>query len=184
MHCWIGLSAWQTLTPSAIAYETPSNISQFLEEQGTGVNFGQLLKQASERIQDDLKTTNRPSREAYESALARRPQVGDAIARYFEKQRIVALAFPPIMTPPPKIGEESEVEIRGRKISLQEAIGRNIALGSCASMASLILPAGLTSNHLPVGMEFAALNGKDRELLSLGLSLEKALSPIPAPLIK
>jgi Asp-tRNA(Asn)/Glu-tRNA(Gln) amidotransferase A subunit family amidase len=48
-------------------------------------------------------------------------------------------------------------------------------------MASLILPSGLTSNRLPVGMEFAALNGKDPELLALGLSLEKALGTIPAP---
>ena len=62
-------------------------------------------------------------------------------------------------------------------------MARNTALGSCASMASLILPAGMTSNGLPVGMEFAALTGKDRELLSLGLSLEQALGPIPAPTV-
>jgi Asp-tRNA(Asn)/Glu-tRNA(Gln) amidotransferase A subunit family amidase len=45
------------------------------------------------------------------------------------------------------------------------------------------MPAGLTSNRLPVGMEFAAPNGNDLELLSLGLSLEKVLLPIPAPAI-
>jgi Asp-tRNA(Asn)/Glu-tRNA(Gln) amidotransferase A subunit family amidase len=166
-----------------IFYESMPSISTFLEEQGTGVNFGQLLQEASESIQNELKETNRPSRAAYESALARRTQVRESIARHFETQRIEALAFPPIRIRPPKIGVESEVEIRDQKVPALEAIGRNIALGSCAGMASLILPAGLTSDHLPVGLEFAALNGKDRELLSLGLSLEKALGPVSAPLI-
>jgi mandelamide amidase len=60
-------------------------------------------------------------------------------------------------------------------------MGRNTALGSCASMAGLVLPAGMTSNGLPVGLEFDALTGNDRGLLALGLSVEKVLDPIPAP---
>jgi mandelamide amidase len=48
-------------------------------------------------------------------------------------------------------------------------------------MASLVLPAGLTATGLPIGMEFAGLSGMDREILALGLSLEKVLGPIPAP---
>jgi mandelamide amidase len=41
----------------------------------------------------------------------------------------------------------------------------------------------MTSDGLPIGMEFEALPGKDRGLLALGLSLEKALGPTPAPKI-
>jgi mandelamide amidase len=76
-----------------------------------------------------------------------------------------------------------EVEIRGQKIPLYIAMSRNISLGSCASMASLVLPAGTTSSGLPVGLEFDALSGNDRQLLSLGLSLEKVLGPMPSPRI-
>jgi len=50
-------------------------------------------------------------------------------------------------------------------------------------MASLVLPAGVTASGLPVGMEFAGLSGTDREILALGLSLEKMLGPIPGPKI-
>jgi Asp-tRNA(Asn)/Glu-tRNA(Gln) amidotransferase A subunit family amidase len=75
------------------------------------------------------------------------------------------------------------VEIRGQKIPLYVAMSRNLSLGSCASMASLVLPAGATSMGLPVGLEFDALTGTDRELLSLGLSLEKVLGPMPSPKI-
>jgi Asp-tRNA(Asn)/Glu-tRNA(Gln) amidotransferase A subunit family amidase len=113
--------------------------------------------------------------------LTQRQQIREEIRRYFDAQNIAALAFPPIMIPPPKIGEDAEVVILGQKVKLYVAMARNTALGSCASMASLILPAGMTSGGLPVGMEFATLTGKDRELLSLGLSLERALGPIPAP---
>jgi mandelamide amidase len=48
-------------------------------------------------------------------------------------------------------------------------------------MAGLVLPAGMTANGLPVGLEFDAMTGSDRSLLALGLSLEKVLGPIPAP---
>jgi Asp-tRNA(Asn)/Glu-tRNA(Gln) amidotransferase A subunit family amidase len=168
-------------------YEMMPSVSAFLKQQGTGVSFDQLLQGASGSIQDAFKAgvlpPNRPAHEVYESALTRRAQLREAIAVYFETQQIAALAFPPIMIPPPRIGEEGEVEIRGQKVPFDVAMARNIALGSCASMASLILPAGLTSNRLPVGIEFAALKGKDLELLSLGLSLEQALGPIPAPTI-
>jgi mandelamide amidase len=160
-------------------------IAAFLEAQGTGVTFDDMLQHASAGIQDAFKTfvlpPHRPAQDAYESALAQRQRIREEIRQYFAQQGIVALAFPPIMIPPPPIGEDTEVTIRGEKVPLYVAMARNTALGSCASMASLILPAGMTSSGLPVGLEFDALMGNDRALLALGLSLEKALGPIPAP---
>jgi indoleacetamide hydrolase len=50
-------------------------------------------------------------------------------------------------------------------------------------MASLVLPAGITTDGLPIGLEFDTLAGKDRLLLPLGLSLEKTLGMIPSPVI-
>jgi Asp-tRNA(Asn)/Glu-tRNA(Gln) amidotransferase A subunit family amidase len=168
-----------------LAYETLPAIAAFLEAQGTGVTFDQLLQQAGESTQETLKTyalpPNRPTHDAYKSALTQRQRIRKEIGRYFEQNGIIALAFPPIMVPPPTIGEEVEVDIRGQKVSLLVAMGRNTALGSCASMASLVLPAGMTSNGLPVGLEFDALKGSDRALLALGLSVETVLGPSPAP---
>jgi mandelamide amidase len=168
-----------------LAYETMPAISAFLEEQGTGITFDQLLHQAGESMQAAFKAyalpPNRPTQEAYESALTQRQRIREEIRRYFEMHGLIALAFPPIMVPPPRIGEEAEVDIRGQKVSLLVAMGRNTALGGCASMASLVLPGGMTSNGLPIGLEFDALEGSDRALLALGLSLEKVLEPTPAP---
>jgi indoleacetamide hydrolase len=166
-----------------LAYETMPAIAAFLEAQGTGISFDQLLQQASESLQDALKERalppNPPTQDAYQSALTQRKLIRKEIRRYFEQHGLTALAFPPVLVPPPPIGEEREVDIRGHKISLMVAMGRNTALGSCASMAGLVLPAGMTSSGLPVGLEFDALEGSDRALLALGLSLEKVLGPIP-----
>ena len=168
-----------------IAYDTLPGISDFLKEEGTDVTFEQMLEQVGEGVRAVMKSValppNRPSKEIYESMLGQREELRKSVRSYFEAKGIVALAFPPIMIAPPRIGEDAEVNIGGKKIPLYVAMSRNIALGSCASMASLVLPAGITSDGLPVGMEFDALMGNDLQLLSLGLSLEKALGPIPGP---
>jgi mandelamide amidase len=81
----------------------------------------------------------------------------------------------------PPIGEAATVSIQGRPLRFEVAIARNIAPGSTAGIPGLVLPAGLTSAGLPVGMEFDAPAAADRALLALGVSLERALGPIPPP---
>jgi mandelamide amidase len=170
-----------------IGYDTLPGISDFLQQQDTGVTFDRLLEETGEGVRALLKAValppNRPKQEVYESMLAQREQLKKSVRDYFEKYGIVAIVSPPILIPPPKIGEDVEVEIRGQKIPLYIAMARNVSLGSCASMASLVLPAGITSSGLPVGLEFDALSGNDRQLLSLGLSFEEALGPMPGPRI-
>ena len=105
----------------------------------------------------------------------------NAVRRYFADNSVVVLAFPSVRMPPPMIGEDREIEILGVKVPIRAAMGRNLGQGSCAGMPCLVLPAGMTSTGLPVGFEFDALPGQDHRLLALGLSLEEALGPIPAP---
>jgi len=170
-----------------ISYEAMPAIAAFLEAQGAGVTFEQLLQQASEDIRGAFATNalppNRPSRDAYESALAQRQRMREETRRHFEQHGILALAFPPIMIPAPRIGEEAQITIRGQRVPLHIAMARNTSLASCAGMASLVLPAGMTSNGLPVGLEFDALMGNDRAVLALGLSLERALGAIAGPVL-
>jgi indoleacetamide hydrolase len=170
-----------------VRYEAMPSISSFLQEEGTGLSFDQILAQASEDMQTFMKALivppGRPARETYDAMLVQRERLKAAIRLYFEEHRIAALAFPATRMPPHKIGEDTEVDIGGQKVPILAGAIRNSALGSCASMASLVLPAGLTPTGLPIGMEFAGLSGMDREILALGLSLEKVLGPIPAPKI-
>lgn len=164
-----------------IASENVASISAFLAEQGTGLSFVDLLSQMSPNIQAVYAAAPAPSREELDLALRKRVQLRAAVREYFEMHAIDVLAFPPVLAPAPPLGDNLEIQIGGAKVPIRTVMARNTALGSCASLASLVLPAGMTSRGLPVGLEFAAPPGSDRELLSLGLAIEKALGAIPGP---
>jgi mandelamide amidase len=164
-----------------MSYEGNLAVSAFLDAQGAGITFDQMLQQASEDIRRDFDPGDRPTKDAYQAALAQRQRIREETGRFYEQHRIVALTFPPILIPPPPISNEGKFSIGGKQVSFGAAMTRNTALGTCADLTSLVLPAGMTSNGLPVGLEFDALTGHDRALLALGLSLEKALGSIPSP---
>jgi mandelamide amidase len=73
------------------------------------------------------------------------------------------------------IGVDQEVEIAGTKMAFRTAMSRNIAPASCAGLPGLVLGAGYTGHGLPVGLEFDAPAGRDRDLLALGRTLEAIL---------
>ena len=53
---------------------------------------------------------------------------------------------------------------------------------TCAlGVPGLSLAAGLTADGLPVGLEFDGLAGRDTDLLSLGLAVEKEIGRLPPP---
>jgi indoleacetamide hydrolase len=168
-----------------IASEAASCVENFLREQETGLTLETMLAQAGPSIRALMAAmagpATRPPRDVYEAMLAKREQLKTALRDWYRDNGIFALAHPVILTPPTKIGLESEVELAGQKVPIRAAFGRNIAIGSCASMASLVLPAGTTPDGLPIGLEFDALGGGDRALLSLGLSLEAVLGRGKAP---
>jgi mandelamide amidase len=182
-----GIRAAPEIAFTIIAGEAAACIETFLREQETGLTLETMLAQAGPSIRalvtSMANSANRPPREAYEGVLAKREQLKTALRDWYRDNNIVALAHPVILTPPTKIGLESEVEVGDQKVPIRAAFGRNIALGSCASMASLVLPAGATADGLPVGLEFDALSGGDRALLSLGLSLETVLGRGKAPVM-
>lgn len=167
--------------------DTMPSISKYLEDYGTNVTFEQLLQQMSPGIRwifDNFSLPTAPYYPTAEKIAAARTQMGvikQSMRDYFRDEQVDAIAFPPVLMPPPPIGQDAEIEVRGQKLPIWYVMGRNIAVGSCASLPGLVLPAGLTSSGLPVGIEFDGPPGSDRELLALGLSLEKVLGPIPAP---
>jgi Asp-tRNA(Asn)/Glu-tRNA(Gln) amidotransferase A subunit family amidase len=171
-----------TTATTLIAYENMLSISKYLRDARTGVSFEQLLEQMSPNLRIIYDTTSPPSHEIYEAALRQREEVRAQLHDCITVNAIDALAFPPILAPPPLLGDNLEFTIGGETVSIRKVMGRNTSLGSVAGLASLVMPAGLTRKGLPVGLEFAASSGRDRALLSLGLALEPVLGPIPAPL--
>jgi Asp-tRNA(Asn)/Glu-tRNA(Gln) amidotransferase A subunit family amidase len=94
---------------------------------------------------------------------------------------VAAIAYPTTLVPATPIGQDQEVEIRGRKVPFRTAMSRNIAPGSCAGLPGLVLCAGRTRDGLPVGIELDGPVGSDRELLALGLALEPVILRTATP---
>lgn len=167
---------------SILGYELFESIATFLRQYHAGVSLEQVIAEASPNLQPLLAGSRNPGPPEHYSALLRqREQIKAATLAHYREHRLDAIAFPPSATPAFLQGDSQEVQINGRKFDLFNTLGRNVGLGSCASLACLVLPAGLTTAGLPVGLEFDARPGTDRQLLALGLSLERALGQIPAP---
>jgi len=171
-----------------LQFETVPSINQYLKESGLGLTFDDLISQASPGVRWVLENYAIasgkffPPKAVYEEARkTHRPALQATFRRYFRDNGIAALIVPPTLCPATSIGVEADIEVAGQKVPVFVAYARNIAPGSCAALPGLVLPAGLTSTGMPVGVEFDAPVGKDRDLLALGVSLEKALGPVPAP---
>jgi mandelamide amidase len=175
------------LTRTVHLYETAANMSAFLAEHEAGISFEDLVSEVSPDLQPLFRdrivpgAPNAVSKEQYDAVLAQLDLLREGVRRYFVDHEVAVLAFPTVRMPPPLIGEDKEIEILGQKVPIRAAMGRNLGQGSCAGMPCLVLPAGMSSTGLPIGFEFDALPSGDRDLLALGLSLEQALGPIPAP---
>ena len=169
-------------------YDSAPSMSAYLKEQDTGVTFDELLAQMSPGVRWVFENFSLPggqyfpTRQAYEDARkVVRPKLQETFRRYFRDNGVQALVFPAALCPATRIGEDTETEWGGEKKPIFLVYSRNVSPGNCASLPGLVLPGGLTADGLPVGIEFDAPIGKDRELLGLGFALEKALGPIPAP---
>ena len=179
---------WQVATFPIIQHETRPTITEYLQTFGTGITWNRLVALASEDIKRDFGLfvfeggQFHAPKEVYEEARkTHRPALQNAFRRYFREQGVAGFVYPTVMVPAPPIGQDMEVEINGKKVPFFVAMSRNIAPASTAGIPGLVLPAGLTKEGLPVALEFDAPVGRDRELLALGLALEQALGPIPAP---
>jgi Asp-tRNA(Asn)/Glu-tRNA(Gln) amidotransferase A subunit family amidase len=80
------------------------------------------------------------------------------------------------------------VEVDARAVEAYEAMFTEHRLAAIVfptrprqAPLGLSIPAGLTAQGLPVGLEFDALAGYDSELLALGIAVEQAWPAIPPP---
>jgi indoleacetamide hydrolase len=162
--------------------ELLDSLSRFLAEEGTGISLDELIAQAGDNLKPLLAGSRNPGSAANHRALdQKQKQMKSEAIAFFRAKRIDALAFAPSLTPAFPQGDPGTLEINGQSVPIFTSIGRQAAVGSCASLACLVLPAGMTTGGLPVGLEFDALPGTDRRLLALGLSLETVLGRIAPP---
>jgi mandelamide amidase len=166
----------RNVAATIIAYENMDSMAAYLREHDAGLSFAEMIQQASPLLQQHYANTAQPSRDVYEEALRRRDRIRETASKWFDEQRLTAVFFPPILSLPPPLGDNLEIEVRGTLMPIRAVMGRNTALGSVASLCSVVLPGGVARGNLPVGIEFAGRPGTDRALLAACASVAAALA--------
>jgi mandelamide amidase len=170
-------------------HDAPAALTRYLARYGTGVSLDDLVARASPDIRELFHSDVLPgaphavTEAAYAAARDHHlPALRRLYSDFFARTGVAAIVFPATMVAAPPIGNDTTVRTSdGRTLPFETAVARNIAPGSTAGLPGLVLPAGLTAGGLPAALEFDAPPAADRRLLELGLSLEAALGPIPAP---
>jgi mandelamide amidase len=165
-------------------YETTRDLDRYLAGEGLPQRFADIVAEtASPDVRAVLTSLLDPAtavpEQAYRAAIeTHRPQLIALYRGYFASQNVSAVVFPTTPLPAPLIGEDETVTLNGRALPTFMTVIRNTDPGSNAGIPGISVPVGLTSGGLPVGLEFDAPGGRDRDLLAIALSLE-ALFPVP-----
>ena len=111
-----------------------------------------------------------------------RPLLQAAYKAAFDGANVDALVFPITPLPARPIGEDFTVELNGRQY-------RPVDLyppydpGANAGLPGRTIPAGLTSDGLPVGIELDGRFDGDRLLMSIGMAVEEVLGAVSPPML-
>jgi mandelamide amidase len=173
-----------------VDHDTRVELTRYLAAYGAPVSFAELAARASPDIRAIFEHEVLPGSPGFVSERAYRtaaqvylPQLRETFKAYFARTGAAAIVFPTTLVAAPRIGEEGDLDVAGRKVTFDEAIGRNIAPGSRSGLPGLVMPTGMTAAGLPVSMELDGPAGADRALLALGRSIERVLGHVPPPRI-
>lgn len=110
-----------------------------------------------------------------------RPRLQQTYRDYFSASRLDAAIFPTAPLPARPIGDDETVELNGEQMPTFPTFIRNTDPASNAGIPGISLPAGLTSDGLPVGMELDGPEGADLRLLAVAQAIEPLLEARPKP---
>ena len=167
-------------------YEARADIGRYLAEHGNSLDFEGLVQRTAspdvKAVLQGLSGAGAVPEAAYRRAMAtQRPTLQEAYRRLFRDQGAAAVIFPTTPLPAAAIGEDETVIVNGTPRPTFPTFIRNCEPASLAGIPGVSLPAGMTAEGLPVGIEIDGPEGSDAELLGIGAALEAVLPHQPAP---
>lgn len=167
-----------------LTYEAIADLRLYLSQSRTGLTVEQVVNNIASPGVKALYTSFLQSGEdqaAYQVALqVYRPRLQALYTDCFRQNGIEALCYPATPITASVIGQQS-VMLQSSEVPVLTAYARNGMPAAVAGLPALVVPAGLSSSYLPVGLEFGGPIGSDSSLLSIGLAVEKSLPQIQAP---
>lgn len=159
---------------NVIAHEFKFDLADFLQRQpgapvktlqeiiDGGLDHDQL--DAVLRLRNATKERNSP---AYQTALAKQGELRSRMIAAMQSERLDAVAYPVLRRKAVRIGEAQT--------------GVTCQLSSNSGLPAMSMPAGLTDDGVPVGLEFVGWPYEEVGLLRLAHAWEQASQPRRAP---
>jgi mandelamide amidase len=101
-----------------------------------------------------------------------RPKLQAAYRDYFAGHDVTAIIFPTSPMTARPIGDDITVELNGEQVPTFPTYIRNVGPGSNAAIPGISLPASLSADGLPIGMELDGPAGSDDRLLAIAAAIE------------
>lgn len=168
-------------------HDTHQAVSRFLQANNYPVTFDDVyndLKPQLHTVWSAVVVPEAPSylpEEEYATTLASdRPKLQHRLRDVFSRDGFNALLLPTTPAPAPAIRDQWEFTVAGETVP-HLFLSRNTIPASGAGIPGISLPAGLTDDGLPIGIELDGAHGHDRELLALAQRVESVLGSLPSP---
>jgi len=92
-----------------------------------------------------------------------------------------ALLVPTTVMPAPKIGEDSVVDLEGKKLPTITTLTRNTNPFNVINYPAITIPAGYSETGLPIGLQIVMRPWEDEKLLEIAYVFEQGTKVRKAP---
>jgi len=169
---------------SVALYEAKPALQTYLRETGLELTVQQLYESiASPDVKEIVKLALREpvSDCEYQYVMQRdRPRLQQLYRDYFAEHQVAAVLFPTTPLPAcPIEGSDQTVRLNGNRVRTFATFIRNTEPASNAGIPAISLPAGVSSGHLPLGIELDGPAGSDRRLLAIAAAVYTVLRHRP-----
>jgi Asp-tRNA(Asn)/Glu-tRNA(Gln) amidotransferase A subunit family amidase len=159
---------------SVIADEFKFDLMAYLARQPNAPvkSLGEIIDRGLHHAELDasFRLRNQPEKretEHYRQAMVKRRALRAAVMATLEEHRIDALAYPTLRRKPALIGEAQG--------------GTNCQLSATTGLPAISMPAGFTTDGLPIGLELLAGAWEEARLLKYAFAWEQSAKPRKAP---
>jgi Asp-tRNA(Asn)/Glu-tRNA(Gln) amidotransferase A subunit family amidase len=171
----------QTATWSIFFHETMGAISEFLRRHDIPTTFEAITEGLKPQLRDAWRYMVLPegpgaiSAETYQTALTvSRPEIQRRLDEAFVGHGAQAILQPTTPCTAPLIEQQTSFSIAGREVT-DLVLANHTVSASILGLPGISLPAGLSEDGLPIGLELDAALGTDHALLALARRIEGVL---------
>lgn len=171
----------QTATWSIFFHETMGAISEFLRHHDIPTTFEAITEGLKPQLREAWRYMVLPegpgaiSAETYRTALTvSRPEIQRRLDEVFVGHGAQAILQPTTPCTAPLIEQQTSFAIAGREVT-DRVLANHTVSASILGLPGISLPAGLSKDGLPIGVELDAALGTDHALLALAQRIEGVL---------